>query len=62
MLITSYNEHDYSLNILKPEIFTSFVSRGKLILCSTIAFKVICAAEKAFKLFMFEKKIMLKVI
>lgn len=58
MLIdNSENLHNYSqLNPQNPKSFVSFRSRGRLTFCSPIVYKIICAAEKEFKLLVIKGK------
>ena len=55
MLVDESFLHD-KLQLMNPNSFVNFISRGKLKLCSETVFKIICAAEKAFKLLVIEKK------
>lgn len=51
------NLHNYSkLNPKNPKSFVNFRSRGRLTFCSPIVYKIICAAEKAFKLLVIKDK------
>lgn len=48
--IPTFHNSDSTLSSRDPDSFTSFVSRGGLKMCSSPVFKIICAAEKSFKL------------
>lgn len=56
-LLVDNDDHRYFVSARNPRSFTSLVSRGGLINCSFITFKIICAAEKALKLVVIDEKI-----
>ena len=62
LLDNSEVSHNYSqINLANPKSFVTFRSRGKLTFCSSIVFKIVCAAEKAFKLLVIKEKRNIKV-